>query len=233
MQVLAPLNKLVRTKTLDINGRQGWLAVLFFVANMLAVVICPAASALEVFIDRQSKTLTVMNKQIEHCKVGVGRGGLGEKKVMDDFITPAGKFIVDLVLYQNPEYDEVNAELLQRYKNDPRAKFLRNRQGLQRLFENMNSLDFDHDAKPDTAYGIAYLGLEGLPENGRKPITGPKLSNYGGKVYWYSIALHGTPDEAAHIGKAESGGCIHVPADFLRKLIESKTLRLGSHVTIK
>ena len=222
----------------------GWqfFCAIPFVLCLFACAFCfSAASSAELLIDRASRTLSVIGAggTAEKCRVGTGKGGLGVKTSMQDQITPTGVFVVDLVLFKkDPRFDEVKPELLQRYEGDPRLKYLQDKRGLAQLFDNMNSIDFNNDGKADTAYGIAYIGLEGIeiPDkkgNSRKPITGIKLSRYGKTVYWWSIALHGTPKEDENIGKESSGGCVHVPAAELQKLIESKTVQVGTKVTIR
>lgn len=201
------------------------------------------ARAAELIVDRNNRSLTVVQngKELSHCIIGIGRGGYGNKKSMDDFVTPAGQFVVDLVLYKKLEFNQISRTLQERYKEEQRSKYTRDKGGLLKLFKNMNGIDFNHDGKADAAYGIAYIGLEGVYEpsgkqgflNKLKPLTGPKLSNYRGRVYWYSIALHGCPDEATHIGKADSGGCVHVPATELEKLIETGTVQIGTKVLIR
>lgn len=212
-----------------------------FVLWLFACFCLPSVSSAELLIDRAARTLSVIGAtgQPDKCRVGIGKGGLGVKTSMQDQITPTGVFVVDLVLYKNdPRLDDVKPELLQRYKGDSRLKYLQDKRGLAKLFDNMNSIDFNNDGKSDTAYGIAYIGLEGIETldkkgSSRKPITGIKLSRYGKTVYWLSIALHGTPNEDENIGRENSGGCVHVPAAELQKLIESKTVQVGTKVTIR
>lgn len=167
-------------------------------------------------------------KKILETPVGIGRGGIAEKKSMDDCITPAGDFVVDIVLYQNDIFDDVDVRVKERYKGDSRSRLLNSRGGLNKLFQKMNSLDFNSDGKADTAYGVAYLGL-----NSEKGLSGPKLSKFKNTDYWFSIAIHGTPDEVANISKSSSGGCIQVPAQALGKIVESRMLKVGSRVRIE
>lgn len=88
------------------------------------------------------------------------------------------------------------------------------------LFQNMNRI-FNH------AYGSAYIGLDS-----KTAITGPKLIPYrDGTQYWFSIALHGTPDPA-NIGQAKSGGCIHLSAESLAHLLGDGIVKIGTRVTI-
>lgn len=189
-----------------------------------------------ILIDRAKRQLQVRGggRLVHSCKVGIGRGGLGQKKSMADNITPKGTFEVELILTNDSSLNKCSKELIDRYKaNKTALSFLSSGEGLKRLFQNMISLDFDGDGKADTAYGAAYIGLKGLPEGGgTAPITGPKLSKYGGKDYWFSIALHGTPDDSKNIGKANSGGCVHLPKDMLQKLIAEGSIKIGTVVTI-
>lgn len=193
----------------------------------------PTASSgvLQVVIDRKARHMTVTNaagKKIYDTDIGIGRGGLAKKKTMEDCITPSGTFKVDLILY-NPAYNVIEPGLLARYEKDPRAaEYLKSAAALQKLFSNMNSIDFNGDSKPDTAYGVAYVGLDSASE-----VTGPKLSSFNGTTYWFSIALHGTSNEKKNIGFANSGGCLQIPEAVLKPMIESRMLRLGTEVTIK
>ncbi|NJQ98763.1 MAG: L,D-transpeptidase [Hydrococcus sp. CSU_1_8] len=50
--------------------------------------------------------------------------------------------------------------------------------------------------------------------------------------YWFSIALHGTPTEKTDIGAANSGGCIHVQQQVLKKLVEEGIVKIGTPVII-
>lgn len=199
----------------------------------------PASNVRDVVIsiDRAKREMQVIQdgRIIQSCKIGIGRGGLNKKKSMADNITPSGKFEVDLILTSDSKLNRVSTQLLHRYKGDPKASsYLNSGDGLKRLFANMSGLDFDGNGKADTAYGAAYIGLNGISERGKAPaMTGPKLSTYSGKDYWFSIALHGTPNEANNIGKANSGGCVHVPRSVLQKLISDETIRIGSIVEIK
>jgi lipoprotein-anchoring transpeptidase ErfK/SrfK len=54
----------------------------------------------------------------------------------------------------------------------------------------------------------------------------------GNTPYWFSIALHGTPNESSDIGKANSGGCIHVEQNVLKKLVEEGAIEIGTRVII-
>lgn len=194
-------------------------------------------------VDRRDRKLLVFSEKGEkifETSVGVGRGGLIQKKSMEDCVTPCGKFSVDLILFHNPKFDCISKELRLKYSKDKDfSSYVSAEEGLSRLFENMNSLDFDGDGKPDRAYGAAYIGLNPCSFAHDKGaacatvVTGPKLSKFKNTVYWFSIALHGTPKEAANIGKAKSGGCIQVPEKELRRIVENGLLTIGSTVTIK
>lgn len=167
-------------------------------------------------------------KTLIDTKVGIGRGGIGKKREMNDYITPSGKFEVDLLIY-HPPFNAVDEKLKQKYAVDKNASsYLNSTQGLQNLLTNMNSIDFNGDGKPDTAYGAAYIGLDS-----KDAITGPKFSKFKTTDYWFSIAVHGTPNEARNIGGANSGGCVQVPEKVLKELIEKKVLTIGSKLTIK
>lgn len=155
---------------------------------------------------------------------------------MADNITPKGRFEVDLILSGNSLQNKCSKALLENYKgNDAALSYLSSPDGLKRLFNNMNSLDFDGNGKPDTAYGAAYIGLNSASPANKKSssITGPKLAKYSGKDYWFSIALHGTPDETKNIGQANSGGCVHIPKELLQRLIADGSIRIGTSVEIK
>jgi len=185
----------------------------------------------QMIINRVKRELVVTDPNaniILRTSIGIGRGGMGKKKSMADLITPTGDFKVDLILSENPQFNKISSEVRDRYRSNPEYyKLVKDQLGLQKLFSNMNSIDFDQDGKADNAYGVAYIGLDS--EN---VLTGPKLEKYKDKVpYWFSIALHNTP-EIANIGQANSGGCVHLKADVILKLIESGILKIGSKVQI-
>ncbi len=181
---------------------------------------------------RKQKRLLVINKDgktVLEAAVGIGRGGLGKKNSMSDCITPAGNFKVDLILYQDSAYNDIAPSSKRKYaSNKEISKILASREGLAGLFSNMNSLDFDGDGRSDTAYGAAYIGLDS-----KDSVTGPKISQFSGKTYWYSIALHGTPHEKENIGKSHSGGCVQLPETCLKRLIEEGILKTGSELLIE
>lgn len=162
--------------------------------------------------------------------IGIGRGGLREKSSMADEVTPLGEFEVDLVLSKAGSHDSIAPTTAARFSKEPElGEYVADRAGLAKLFRNMNGIDFNGDGSPDGAYGSAYIGLSARASGG---ITGPKLTKFRGAVpYWFSIALHGTPD-ARNIGKANSGGCVHVPEEALERLIEKRTVRIGTPVVI-
>lgn len=159
---------------------------------------------------------------------GIGRGGLREKTSMADLVTPTGSFSVDLILSAGDSSRmAILPSLRSRYAADPAfGPLVASPQGLARLFDTMNRLDFDGDAAPDRAYGVAYIGLSSA-----SAVTGPKMHWFRGQSYWFSIALHGTPSPAA-LGKATSGGCVHLSAALLERLLRSRHLQLGSVVVI-
>lgn len=194
---------------------------------MFLLASLAALAAPSVTIDRQGRTLYLLDEDgtvLRAAPVGIGRGGLATKQSMADLITPTGTFTIDLVLTgaggavdpstaaglaTDPEYAALLA--------DPVA-----------LLANMNRIDFDGDGAPDRAYGVAYVGLTAEDQ-----VTGPKLRRYrDGTAYWFSIALHGTPDPA-NIGAAGSGGCVHLPAELLTELIAAGTLAVGRAVIIQ
>lgn len=142
---------------------------------------------------------------------------------MDDLITPTGRFLVDIILCNDPHKCAIAPELRHRYAR--RGIDLGRGAKLQALFATMNDLDFDGDGKPDRAYGTAYIGLNG-------PGSGPKLSQFKGRTYWYSIALHGTPDEKRNLGRMNSGGCVHLGGNILNQILAKNTVAIGSTVVI-
>lgn len=196
-----------------------WLAA-------LAVAAQPA----RVHIDRVGREMWVLDaagQTVHHAAVGVGRGGLGHKTAMSDLITPTGTFTVDLVISQDGRHNAIADAHRARWKGDPTyGHYVDAPDGLAQLYRTMAALDFDGNGQPDHAYGRAYVGLDATDA-----ITGPKMRRYRGTPYWYSIALHGTPDTAT-LGQARSGGCVHVGADLLLGLIADGTLAIGQIVVI-
>ena len=212
------------------------LAVLFSVLQVHAQAEPPQSRkspgiAPAIVVDRKTRSLTVKDgsgKTIIETSVGIGRGGLGKKRIMNDYITPAGKFTVDLILYQ-PPFTAIDENLKKKYAADANAaSYLGSTAGLQKLLGNMNSIDFNGDGKPDTAYGAGYIGLDS-----KDAVTGPKFSKFNSTDYWFSIALHGTAKESRNIGFANSGGCIQLPAGVLKQLIEKRIVQIGSELTIR
>lgn len=165
-------------------------------------------------------------KTLETCRVGVGRGPLRKKLDMQDCITPEGKFVIDVVLTSDPKFNEIDEREKLSISKRPRfAPFVKDAKGLAAIFETMNRQDFNRDGKPDRAYGYAFFGLNGKA-------TGPKLIAAGNSARWYSIALHGTPNEGIAIGAATSEGCIHVPQAVLKSLLDEHKVGVGTPVYI-
>jgi L,D-peptidoglycan transpeptidase YkuD (ErfK/YbiS/YcfS/YnhG family) len=181
-------------------------------------------------IHRADKRLEILNNQgipLDKTTIGIGKGGLKEKQDMADSVTPVGEMTVDLILYKKPEYDQIAKNNLERFAKDAQYRTLvTHQQGLAQLFNNMNQLDFDGNGSPDRAYGDGYIGLTSTTT-----ITGPKMSTFAGTPYWFSIALHGTP-QPENIGQANSGGCVHIDSNTLQQLIEKGWVKLGTKVTI-
>ena len=189
-----------------------------------------SSAGIRVYVDRKDRKLWVIGKGKEvifSSPVGVGSGGLKPKTSMEDLITPTGQFKVDLILFKAKEFNQVAAADVARYKGTKYEPLLLTKDSLAELFSNMNSLDFDRDGKADQAYGDGYIGLTGTA----KEVCGPKMNCFGKTPYWYSIALHGT-NSARNIGAANSGGCIHLPAEALSKLITGKLIGIGTLVEI-
>ncbi len=181
-------------------------------------------------IHRTDKRLELLDRQgvrLWSTVIGIGRGGLKEKKDMADLITPTGEMTVDLILYRKPEYNRIARDNVDTFsKNAEFRYFVTNQQGLAQLFNNMSSLDFDGNGSPDRAYGNGYIGL-----TSSTTITGPKMSKFQGTPYWFSIAIHGTPF-LENIGQANSGGCVHIDSKSLQQLIENGWVKLGTKVKI-
>lgn len=222
----------------------------FAIVAFLALVALNPANAAEVpstdphsiviKVNRTTKLLSVEQSDgtmVLSASVGIGKGGVVKKVSMDDLVTPTGHFVVNLVLANDPAVCRASESLKSRYRSKPQyLKFLESPAGLVRLFKNMSSLDFDGDGKGDTAYGGGYIGLaldpRFVPNASLSPsrIVGPGARSYQGKVSWYSIALHGTPNETSAIGSATSGGCVHLQASILQKLL--KLVSIGTRVEI-
>lgn len=186
--------------------------------------------AYTILIHRKDKRLEVLNRQgdrLYQAAVGIGQGGLKEKQDMADLVTPTGEMTVDLILYKNPAYNQIASQNVERFAKAPEFRPLVSQpQGLVQLFENMNRLDFDGNGSPDKAYGDGYIGLAS-----ETVITGPKMSTFAATPYWFSIALHGTPD-LQNIGQANSGGCVHLAPKTLEQLIEQRWVKLGTTIKI-
>jgi hypothetical protein len=189
-------------------------------------------------INRKTKVMNVLDNQgnvILNSTVGIGRGGLNTKSAMSDLITPTGTMRVDLILYKEISYNAIDPSIRNKFLNSEYKEYVNDNESLNRLFQNMNRLDFDGDGLPDNSYGIAYIGLSSAVEGGG--VTGPKMryANWKGAhniPYWYSIALHGTLNENDDLGAANSGGCVHVAGDVLTELIESGMVDIGTRVII-
>jgi L,D-peptidoglycan transpeptidase YkuD (ErfK/YbiS/YcfS/YnhG family) len=181
-------------------------------------------------IHRSAKQLEVLNSRgdrLYQAPVGIGQGGLKEKQDMADLVTPTGEMKVDLILYKKSDYNQIAPQNVEHFAHDPQFRPLVSQpQGLVQLFHNMNQLDFDGNGSPDQAYGDGYIGL-----TSKTTITGPKLSLFAATPYWFSIALHGTPDPN-NIGQARSGGCVHLAPETLKQLIEQRWVQIGTIVEI-
>lgn len=181
-------------------------------------------------LNRVERKLYILNAEksiVQQFPVNIGRGGIAAKKSMSDFVTPTGDFEVDLILYSNPSFDNITPKNLQRFQKNKNFDLIKNKEGLTKLFQNMNKLDFDGDGKPDQAYGKAYIGL-----TSNTAVTGPKLHQFHGIPYWFSIAFHGTPDDQI-LEKASSGGCVHLSAKTLEWLVTKNIVQLGTKVNIR
>ncbi len=182
--------------------------------------------------------MTVMDKDGSPyltTDVGIGRGGLKTKTSMKDHVTPTGNFEIDIILYRDRNYNRINPKLRERYLQTKFCDFVHNKPALEQLFQNMNRIDFNGDKVPDNTYGTAFMGLNPLYDE--TLVTGPKFRTAdwpggGNTPYWYSIALHGTPDEKQNLGSANSGGCVHISRNVLSQLIESGIVEIGTQVTI-
>lgn len=182
-------------------------------------------------INRRERTLSLFEngRLIRSARIGIGRGGVKDKKSMDDFVTPTGEFTVDLIVSRDGRFNRVSDDLRRKYAADPQFReFFTEPNGLARLFDNMSSLDFDGDRLPDHAYGTAYIGL-----NSDRAITGPKMRSFKGTPYWYSIAIHGTNHPDRDLGGANSGGCVHLDAGTLEDLVTKGFVTIGTKVIIK
>ena len=202
-------------------------------ALLAAFLLAASAEAGEppvIHVDRAGRTVYLLDPQgqiLDQEPAGIGRGGLAEKVSMADLVTPTGTFTVNLVLSADGKHNAIAPELIVQNAAQ-RALLEGSAPGLTGLFANMSRLDFDGDGDPDGAYGSAYIGLVGTGGE----VTGPGLRRYReGTPYWFSIALHGTPDPS-NLGAANSGGCVHLSAALLARLLDEGRIGLGSTVTI-
>lgn len=204
----------------------------YFLCIILALCAANAADtrAQSALIDGVQKKISVFDrfgKLMLTSPVQIGKGGVGVKRSMADFITPVGEFDVDIILSHREDEVAVVQTLSDRFGRSPSyRRYFERRSGLVSLFQSMNSLDFDGNKEPDSAYGRGYIGL-----NSKQFVTGPKMHQFKGRPYWFSIALHGTPDEDG-FGKGTSGGCVHLPREVLDRILTEELLTLGSKVTI-
>lgn len=207
-----------------------------FAATLAVYMACCLAAAAEnkgknsVFVDRKSRSLSIVDrfgKTLISCPIGVGSGPLKSKSDMQDCITPVGDFVVDVVLTDDPAINQIDSKRKEQYSKNVRfAPLVKDGKGLAQVFHTMNEQDFNRDGKPDRAYGSAFLGLDGKG-------TGPKLIAAGKSARWYSIAMHGTPNEAKAIGAATSEGCIHISKAVLKKILSDRLIVVGTPVYIK
>jgi len=184
-----------------------------------------------IYVDRASNKLWVSDSNhhvLLSSIVGTGRGGLKNKINMDDLVTPTGTFTVDIILFKDERFNRVAKDNLTRYRNTKFYSLLKSTGSLAQLFLNMNSLDFNDDGKADRAYGDGYIGIT---SDDNKSVTGPKMQFLGQIPYWCSIGLHGTSDPKS-IGKTNSGGCVHLPANIISDLILNHLVSIGSTVVI-
>ncbi len=203
----------------------------FATNSSLAAAPTKSGERYHVHINRAGKRLYVINHQKEllfDCPIGIGRGGVKSKSSMKDEVTPTGDFFVDIILTEDSEKTAIAPRYRKQYQsNKPFFQEIESSSALAGMFKRMNAMDFNHDGTADNAYGMAYLGLRS-----DNAVTGPKLRRNAGTIYWYSIALHGTPT-ADNIGKCNSGGCVHVPKKYLSRLLVDKLLIINSSVTIR
>ena len=190
-------------------------------------LLAHAGDAPVVHVDRSARVVYVLDEKgevVHQEPAGVGRGGLKDKTTMSDRVTPLGTFKVDLILARDARHNAITPAHQARWGDHPTFGELVQEPG--KLYVNMSLLDFDGDGVSDGAYGEAYVGL-----HSDTAVTGPKMRIYQGTPYWYSIALHGTPDPA-NLGAANSGGCVHLSGELLGRLLDDGTLKLGRTVVI-
>lgn len=209
-------------------------ALAITLALAVAMACCLAASAQtkgqnSILIDRKNKRMSLVDesgKNLLTCPIGIGRGPLARKTSMQDCITPVGSFVVDVVLTADPKLNEIDGKRKIEISKNPRfVPLVKDGSGLAEIFQTMNRQDFNRDGKADSAYGFAFLGLDGKT-------TGPKLIAAGKSARWYSIALHGTPNEQKAIGHTTSEGCIHLEKAVLQKILMERLAGVGTPVYI-
>lgn len=206
------------------------IAIIIFIFIVTTVEVVAIHSEVNtIHIDRKHHKFYVLNdnKVIYQSECGTGKGGLKTKKRMSDLVTPTGEFVVDLILYKNSSFNTVSKSNINKYrKSKDYFDLVSSTDGLSELFKNMNNIDFDKNGKADQAYGVGYIGL-----NSNNSVTGPKMRMYGSVPYWFSIAMHGTPNKD-NIGKANSGGCVHLSEKDLSYLIENGVVKIGTKIFI-
>ena len=218
-----------------------WCAsIVFFLCPVLDVLLAGQTGALG------SSAVTGSSVRIELCRDGQGtsRGslfdadgatvfsfpvGYGRKGWLEagsrfrDGFSLLGKFRINAILA--PGRCEMTPQLLQRSGKD--EEYLR-----ERLFLNMDSIDFDADGRGGE-YGGGYLSLEPMvgQRNGKtRQVVQPfAFCEFKGVFRWYSFAIHGTQD-ASRVGRASTGGCINVGEQTLESLLA--ILQLGDTVEI-
>lgn len=207
----------------------------FFTVGTAQVFAQNLSSGNSIIIDRQMKQLVIKDgdgRILLTTAVGIGRGALKKKTSMQDCITPTGKFRVDVILTDDPKLcaiDQLVKKTLS--KNSLNANALNSPDALSTIFKTMNAVDFNRDGKSDYAYGYAFIGLDGDQ-------TGPKLIPSGlnggnsGRFRWYSIAMHGSPNEGKAIGHATSEGCIHIKKRVLKDILARHLVGVGTQVVI-
>ncbi|MBC8000814.1 MAG: L,D-transpeptidase [Leptolyngbya sp.] len=209
------------------------LACGFFTVGTAQVFAQNLSSGNSIIIDRKLKQLVIKDgdgRILLTTTVGIGRGELKKKTSMQDCITPTGKFRVDVILTDDPKLCAIDSSVkktLSRNSLNARAA-LSSPDALSTIFKTMNAVDFNRDGKSDYAYGYAFIGLDGDQ-------TGPKLVSSGlngGKVRWYSIAMHGSPNEEKSIGHATSEGCIHIKKSVLKDILARHLVDVGTQVVI-
>lgn len=85
-------------------------------------------------INRASKQMTIIDKngaEVMKVPIGIGRGGLKPKRDMMDLVTPTGELVVDLILYQQETFNQVNPKLQEKYLQSEFREFFGDKQGLK------------------------------------------------------------------------------------------------------